>query len=353
MSAVVDAVEIAAWDPGIILSDLVALTPKIEQFMARARAGYSAPPIRFDDPQEMLVSGRHFAVVTRQGGLLDASVHTLPRFRWRQAFEPVARIGFAPEAPALIAASAGYGNYFHWTMETAAAALMHRRLHQGEPIALVVPPLQDTWKRDVLQTLGIESPLIVLPSHEALVVDMGVLTSLTGPTHSFAPHPAMLELLRSEMDRTKQEHSSSRRIYVSRIDAGDRRRMVNEEELCAALLDFGFEIVTAGLLSVTAQAALFRNAELVVAPHGAALTNLVYAEDGERGPAVVELFQENYVNRCFLKLCQGKRLSYRAVINPGVSNGSHHHQSTWRADIPLIRHVLAGMDAVKATGAPW
>jgi len=337
----IDGAEVGAWDPPIAVSAAVAHAAALEQFAARARSGYSAPPIGYDEPEEMLVGGRHFAVVTRARGMVEASVHTLPRFRWRQAFEPVQRIVFAPDQPVLVAASAGHGNYYHWVAETAAAVVLHRQAWPDAAIPLVVPP-PNGWQRDLLATLGLDNPLVVVAAEEALVCDAGVLASLTGPGHGFAPHPAMLRVMREQAPEVAADPSRRRRLYVSRLDAGDRRRMINEVELCAALAGLGLEIVVASTLSVCEQIALFREAELVVAPHGAALATLLFAGDGADGPAVVELFGDNYLNRCFLKLCQGKRLRYRAVVSPCVSPGAHHHQSTWRADIPLVLDAVAG-----------
>jgi capsular polysaccharide biosynthesis protein len=53
-----------------------------------------------------------------------------------------------------------------------------------------------------------------------------------------------------------------------------------------ALGDMGFQAFVLEEMSVAAQAALFSSADVVVAPHGAGLTNIIYADDLQ----VVELF---------------------------------------------------------------
>ena len=118
--------------------------------------------------------------------------------------------------------------------------------------------------------------------------------------------------------------------------------MVNEPELAAALEARGFDIVVCGALSLTQQIALFRDASMIVAQHGAALANLMFARDGADGPVIVELHQDNYIHQAMLKLCQAKRLRYRGVVSPTVDPGlDGRHDSTWRADIGAVLKLVS------------
>ncbi len=67
-----------------------------------------------------------------------------------------------------------------------------------------------------------------------------------------------------------------RRVYLSRAQA-TRRHLVNESELLPVMESFGVEPVMLETHSIPEQVALFRQAEWVVAPHGAGLTNLLFA----------------------------------------------------------------------------
>ncbi|WP_419825229.1 glycosyltransferase family 61 protein [Sphingomonas sp.] len=327
----IEAASVERWDPRILISAAVTRDERIERFLQRARAGYDAQPILFHPPQPMLVGGRHFAVVTETGGLHRGSVHTLPNFRFRDAFEPVARILSDSGTPVLVAAGAGHGNYYHAVFETAATVLLHRGLSRDPMIPLLLPQRSELWMRHLLATLAIDNPQVTVASDEAILLDAGLLASQIDAGISAAPHPAALAALRDRAAGHARDRG--RRVYVSRQDAGTRRRMDNEQMLCEALGTAGFEIVTAGSLPVAAQIALFCEAELIVAPHGAALANLAFVDDGVDGPAVIELFQENYLNRCFLAIAQAKRLRYRAIVNPSGAAAGHHHDTSWRADI--------------------
>ncbi len=69
--------------------------------------------------------------------------------------------------------------------------------------------------------------------------------------------------------------ASRRRIYVSRNDAG-KRRVLNEAELMPILEKHKVEVIRARDLSLLEQAQAFDSAELVVGPHGAGLSNVLF-----------------------------------------------------------------------------
>ena len=73
--------------------------------------------------------------------------------------------------------------------------------------------------------------------------------------------------------------SGSARLYISRSE-GLARRVCNEREVVSALNERGFRVVDPGKLSVAEQIALFSEAACVVAPTGAALSNMVFMPPG-------------------------------------------------------------------------
>jgi prepilin-type processing-associated H-X9-DG protein len=96
-----------------------------------------------------------------------------------------------------------------------------------------------------------------------------------------------IELLRRRiLGRTGRTGRGIRRLYVSRAGAG-HRRVTNEPEIVTLLEGHGFEPVLLEKLPFRDQVSLFRDAEIVVAPHGGGLANLVFCDSGTR---VIELF---------------------------------------------------------------
>ena len=58
------------------------------------------------------------------------------------------------------------------------------------------------------------------------------------------------------------------------------RFVSNETQLTNILSEFGFEILAMSKLSLADQINLFRTADYIIGPHGAAFTNLAFAKPG-------------------------------------------------------------------------
>jgi capsular polysaccharide biosynthesis protein len=106
-----------------------------------------------------------------------------------------------------------------------------------------------------------------------------------------------------------------RLVYVTRGPSANNRSVRNEEAVVAVLRARGFESVDPGALSVVEQIRTFAEAAVIVAPHGAALVNLVFASAGAR---VIELFPAGSLLPDFWRLASGvPGLEYRYLSAPG------------------------------------
>ena len=80
--------------------------------------------------------------------------------------------------------------------------------------------------------------------------------------------------------------SGPKRVYVSRNDAR-LRRVLNEQRLIPKLEALGFQRAVLGDLPIPRQVALFRQAEIIVAPHGAGLAHIAWCRPGTK---IIEFF---------------------------------------------------------------
>jgi len=101
-----------------------------------------------------------------------------------------------------------------------------------------------------------------------------------------------------------------KKVYVSRGSA-ELRKPKNEAALIDMLKGQGFEVHDPGRLPFREQAALFSSAGVIVAPHGAALANLMFCRPGTR---VLEFFPRNFSNPCFAMMCRAMGLEYRYLF---------------------------------------
>ena len=95
-----------------------------------------------------------------------------------------------------------------------------------------------------------------------------------------------------------KDSSGPAKIFLSRRGVGGRQ-LANELELQTALEKIGFISIQPQTLSVAEQARMMSAARCVVAPHGAALTNMVFSPPGA---LLLELFHPQHKNACYLNL---------------------------------------------------
>jgi capsular polysaccharide biosynthesis protein len=136
-------------------------------------------------------------------------------------------------------------------------------------------------------------------------------------------------------------------IYVWRADAS-HRPMRNEDELVERLICHGVTPVLLATLSLDEQIRLFRNARLVIGPHGAGLTNVVF---GTPGAVLYELLPQHYRNPCMSRLAQLRGVHYWADAYPSeAAPGLWHHHVPWSVDLAAVERRLAEIMAVHGLG---
>lgn len=107
------------------------------------------------------------------------------------------------------------------------------------------------------------------------------------------------------------------RFYVSRAKTS-MRRILNEAELDPILERNGFTKVMLEDLSIAHQIELFRRAAVIVSPHGAGLTTIMFCRPGTR---ILEIFPQNGLHSsAFMRLATLCGLPYGYVCGKSVEN---------------------------------
>jgi capsular polysaccharide biosynthesis protein len=152
-------------------------------------------------------------------------------------------------------------------------------------------------------------------------------------------HPCVAEFFRTMSTNVPPtSRRLPRRIYIDRRNSS-LRPLLNENELVAALEREGFVAVQPDSMSLADQVRLFRAAEVVVAPHGAALTNLGFCRPGTK---IIELLMDAYCNWCFRNLAGLMQLDYDCVLGrarqPWRELDLAFHATPWEIS---VNHVVA------------
>ena len=187
---------------------------------------------------------------------------------------------------------------------------------------------------EALTILGIPADrLQFVPSERAPAYRCEMLRAATSPLVHESGLAWTAEFL-NELFLPDPPPANSRRVYIHR--GVTRRRLLNEDDVLALLEPLGFKALSMDGRSTTEQAALFASAEVIVATHGAALANLVFARPGT---TVIELMGTNTASTHFARLAWRRGLEYQMIM--GTEPAPPDPWWTWQQDADTFADVSA------------
>jgi hypothetical protein len=206
-------------------------------------------------------------------------------------------------------------NYYHFLMDGLSRISLLEQSGFDPPDQWYVPA-QQRFQRELLDALGI-------PAERRVEADLH--PHVRAETLLIAEPPAMIEKnppwvvdwLRGRFADVLAGCAPTTPIYVTRGTSANNRAVLNEDEVMGLLAERGFTFVDPGQLSVFDQMRTFANASIIVAPHGAALANLIFASPGA---TAIELFPAGCLLPDYWRLTcgvPGLRYRYLASAAPG------------------------------------
>jgi capsular polysaccharide biosynthesis protein len=226
--------------------------------------------------------------------------------------------------------------YYHWLFNSLPrlGILEAAGIRLADLDYIITNPLRHRFQRESLEMLGIDvSRVRETAVQRTYLADQLLLTTIPGFISGF--HHEFLNQ-RLAPPPAKPPH---RALYLAR--GGSRhRQVVNEPEVIEALAQVGIVACHPETLSLREQIQLFQEAKSVVAPHGAALANLVFCRSGT---PVAEIFSPHYFNDCYQTLAREAGLRHFSLTHqPGVTLISDHRyvEEPMRIDIGHLMNQI-------------
>jgi capsular polysaccharide biosynthesis protein len=166
-----------------------------------------------------------------------------------------------------------------------------------------------------LSLLGIPADKLIVTRRDShFLCDWLIVPSLPGAPGNVPPWA--IDFLRSQFIKSSAETPiKPKRIYVSRSKASGRK-ISNEEEILPLLSSRGFARIALEEMSLSDQITLFSQAEAIIAPHGAGLTNLAWCAPKTK---LLEIFSPLYVNLCYWAIASLTQADYYYLL--GAAKG--------------------------------
>lgn len=231
-----------------------------------------------------------------------------------------------------------YHNHSHWlTAHLPKLLLLRERGMLGQ---VLLPPERTPAIDGSLRMLGLEPEDFETfdPGRPLFVEELTILG-----TDRFRP-----ELLQKipEAFNVSAAGTSERKVFISRLRAS-RRRLINEDEIWALLEPQGFERVFMEDMTFDSQVRLMSETAILIAPHGAGLTNMVFCQ---RGTHIVEIADLGFPNPNFYAVASALGHHYWLVSAESVGE-VHPLEKDLRVAPEAIRDVLQELPSLCASKA--
>lgn len=281
----------------------------------REEENHDSPDIFIAQLKNARVWGRNGAVITNDNCLLSDVSREFggKSARDHSIFERLQlSVPYDLDGTAVVLSAAGGDGYFHWMLEV--LPRLHLLSLAGISFdsidSFIVNSYETSYQKETLALLGVPAEKIITSDRFPHIrAERLLVPSLPGITGN--PPLWVCEFLRNQF-LPAEKPAPTKRIYIQRPQEIQRRRVVNEAQTLELLSQFGFEPVKFEVLSVSEQASIVASAEAIIGPHGAGLSNLVFANPKTK---VLEVFNPSYVNVCFWALSDQVGADYYYLLS--------------------------------------
>ncbi len=224
-----------------------------------------------------------------------------------------------------LATRGGSYSYYHFLFDVLPRYGIFAETMDGvEPDALYLPNTT-SYQRQLLELTGLDRyPVVETGKNRAVRADRLLVPSAPNPLE-VAPR-WMVDWVRKQLP-AGDVADKPRRLYVTRGGGRHTRRLESEAEAWPLLEERGFVRIDPGTMSVRDQIDHCAAADVIVALHGGALTNLVFTHPGVK---VLEIFAPTYVKHCFWAITdsiEGAEYRYLVADRPPTADDA------WRTSI--------------------
>lgn len=204
--------------------------------------------------------------------------------------------------------------YYHWMMDLIPrfGLLREAGIRVEDIDKFLVNDYVSKFQVETFEYLGIPAKKIITSQwNPDFVADMLVVPSVLRISNM---NWRVNYIRNAFLPLAKLTNDLPKRIYISRGQV-THRRLINEAEVFSLLQDFGFTKIVMEDYNFQEQISLMANADVIVAPHGAGLTNIAFCKPNSK---IIEIASPKAINPLFwLMSCQLEDIQYFYVFAEG------------------------------------
>jgi capsular polysaccharide biosynthesis protein len=290
----------------------------------QAASSEPAPPSRGPYPRKLYVSQLADAFATHQGAYITRDSQLIEEFsqyfdqpiekhRYLRSLRLLRKIKKI-DRPVFALTGAGQYNYHHWWLDILPKFHLIQAYADVPSDVLYYVEISKPFQLETLRYLGLP-PESLLNSRQTQIIQARHMMAASPRSPTQKPDPWTLAWVRKTFSPMAQPHPDRPNcVLISRKQA-KTRSIVNEDEIMKCLAPLNPIVIELEKLTVAEQIGLFAGAKQIIAPHGAGLTNLIFAP---RDCRIIELFGASRINDCYRYLAEGIGCPYTPLLGEDV-----------------------------------
>jgi|688.fasta_scaffold235362_1 hypothetical protein len=204
---------------------------------------------------------------------------------------------------------------YHWTFENLPRLMCLDLIPELKNYPILVRESLSRFQSETLRFLNIKNKIIISNGFDLEVSNL-IFPSISSPP--VLDYETIFWLRKKMLLNFKNKKIKKSRIFISRKDT-NHRRIINEDDISKRLSLFGFETLTLSRLTLKEQIESFRSAEIVIMPHGAAGTHMIYAP---KNSVLIEIQSPTQINTAIFSITQVLKQKYGFIIGDKPINSS-------------------------------
>ncbi|MBD2180980.1 glycosyltransferase family 61 protein [Planktothrix sp. FACHB-1355] len=200
-------------------------------------------------------------------------------------------------------------NYFHFLID----ALPHLAIlgeAEWEPDWILVYQRRSKFVDAIFQKMGLDKKIVYTSIRERYEADEMLVCTM--PNQRIGKYEYWGMNFLSQVFKPEKE-SKKIRLFIDRSGTAVRK-LRNQAQMLEQLSKYNFVTVRLEEKTIQEQVNLFHNAEVIIAPHGAGLSNIAFCQPNTK---IIELFSPEYVQTMYRKMAARLQLPWLGVLGKG------------------------------------
>ena len=214
--------------------------------------------------------------------------------------------------------ASGYNNYAHFLFDIVPKIKLISLAINLEKINFFYFSKLNKYQKKIFKNLGLTERKII-DSNKYRHVQSNKIIGVSHPNyfkgtissaHSKMPR-WIVKYLRSKFLKKKNTNYNFNKIYIDRSDSNLKHcKIINNNEIKKFLRSHGFKNLKLTDFNFQKQINIFRNAKLIIGPHGAGFANLVFCKKRTK---VIEIKPSNHPNSVYETISKINKLNYNLI----------------------------------------